>query len=142
MYIRECMINDAKDIFILNQEEMGYEFSLEKTTEKLSKLLKSPYDKIYVAIENEHVIGYVHANDYDVIYMDHLKNIMGIAVSSRYQHRGIGKRLLNEVEKWAKETGACGVRLVSGESRTGAHEFYKHCGYAMTKKQMRFIKLF
>lgn len=140
--IRECSINDAKDIYLLNKEEMGYDFSLEQTKDKLEKLLKSPMDKIYVAIEDGNVVGYVHANDYDVIYMDHLKNIMGIAVKQSYQHRGIGKQLLIEIEKWAKETGARGVRLVSGETRTNAHAFYQHCGYIMSKKQLRFMKLF
>lgn len=142
MVIRECVIDDAKDIYLLNKEEMGYDYSLNKTKEKLSQLLLSHQDKIYVAVEDENVVGYVHANDYDVIYMDHLKNIMGIAVHRDYQHMGIGSQLLSEVEKWAKETGASGVRLVSGESRKEAHQFYQHCGYTLSKKQMHFMKLF
>lgn len=142
MVIRECSIEDVEDIYLLNKEEMGYDFSLEQTKEKLQILLKSPKDKIFVAVSDNHVVGYVHANDYDVIYMEPMKNIMGIAVSWQYQQNGIGKQLLIEVEKWAKETGAKGIRLVSGETRKGAHEFYQHCGYTMTKKQLRFIKLF
>lgn len=142
MEIRECILSDANDIYLLNKEEMGYDFSLEQTKEKLNKLLMSTQDRIFVAVINQHIVGYVHACDYDVIYMDHLKNIMGIAVSQQYQHRGIGKQLLEEVEKWAIKTGASGVRLVSSESRKGAHVFYQHCGYETTKKQLRFMKKF
>ncbi|MEG0711801.1 MAG: GNAT family N-acetyltransferase, partial [Niameybacter sp.] len=85
-------------------------------------------------------IGYVHANDYDVIYAPHMKNIMGIAVSKQYKRQGVGKALLEAVEEWAKKTGASGVRLVSGETRSGAHTFYRYCGYEGEKRQINFKK--
>ncbi len=140
--IRECNIEDIKSICQLNNKEMGYEYSEEHTKEKLNKLLKSDKDKIFVATVQNMVVGYVHANDYDVIYAPHLKNIMGIAVSSEFKKKGIGKDLLRAIEEWAKETGACGIRLVSGVTRTDAHEFYRHCGYDGCKQQINFKKLF
>ena len=140
--IREATIADADEIYILNRDEMGYEFPVEQTKEKLIKLLSNSSDKIFVAVAENKVVGYVHANDYDVIYAPHMKNIMGIAVSKDYKRNGIGVALLQFVENWAKQTGASGVRLVSGESRTGAHEFYRHCGYVGGKKQINFKKIF
>ena len=88
------------------------------------------------------MIGYVHANDYDVIYAPPMKNIMGIAVSNRFRKEGVGRALLAAVEAWARETGAWGIRLVSGAERTGAHEFYRHCGYSGEKRQVNFKKYF
>lgn len=140
--IRECKIDDFNYIYELNQVEMGYDYSIEETKRKLHKLLVSKADKIYVAIVENKVVGYVHTNDYDVIYAPHMKNIMGIAVSADYKRRGIGHSLLEEVEKWAIHTGAKGVRLVSGETRTGAHEFYRNCGYSEDKMQINFKKFF
>ena len=140
--IRECDIDDAKFICELNYNEMGYEFPVKETEKKLEYLLKSGKDKILVATVDELVVGYIHANDYDVIYAPHMKNIMGIAVSSKFKRRGIGKALLTEIEKWARETGACGIRLVSGAIRTDAHEFYRHCGYKGDKHQINFKKIF
>lgn len=142
LIIRECQMTDVEAIAKLNKNEMGYDYPIHLTIEKIKYLLQSSHDKIYVAQVKHQVVGYIHANDYDVIYMGHLKNIMGIAVDMNYQHCGIGKKLLCAVEDWAKETHAEGVRLVSGESRLGAHEFYKHCGYISHKKQMNFIKTF
>ena len=142
VYIRECQLKDHQDIYELNKNELGYDHSLSLTKNKLQKLLASSSDKIFVAVIHDRVIGYVHASDYDVIYMDHLKNIMGIAVCKDYQHQGIGRKLLYAVEKWARETHAAGVRLVSGETRTEAHQFYQICGYAANKKLMHFMKLF
>lgn len=105
-------------------------------------LLKSEKDKILVATVHNIVVGYIHANDYDTIYAPHMKNIMSIAVLSEYKKHGIGKAMLKEVEKWAKETGTSGIRLVSGSTRTSAHEFYRRCGYDGGKQQLHFKKYF
>jgi GNAT superfamily N-acetyltransferase len=47
-------------------------------------------------------------------------NILRIAVSASFRKKDIGKILLAEVEKWARDTGAYGIRLVSGATRIGA----------------------
>lgn len=140
--IREAVLEDAVAICELNSKEMGYEYPLSRTREKLSQLLHSDTDKIYVAVCENAVVGYVHANDYDLLYASHLKNIMGIAVFREYTKIGIGKALLSKVEEWAKETGAKGVRLVSGSTRTEAHEFYHRCGYSGDKQQLNLKKIF
>lgn len=141
LQIRKCEITDAKAIYELNLKEMGYNYPVDRTEEKLERLLKSDKDKILVALVNNTVVGYVHANDYDVIYAPHMKNIMGIAVSGCCKKKGIGRALLSAVENWAQESGARGVRLVSSASRTGAHEFYRRCGYTEDKQQLNFKKI-
>lgn len=138
--IREAVLSDAEAIWMLNCTEMGYPFPLEATRDKLEKLLRRGSDKIFVATIDAAVVGYVHANDYDVIYAPHMKNIMGIAVAHEHKRKGIGKALLRQVELWAADTGATGIRLVSGASRTGAHAFYRHCGYTGDKEQLNLKK--
>lgn len=140
--IRDCMPQDYVHIYLLNKIEMGYEYPEEKTKEKLERLLTDDNHKIYVAVVDNKTVGYIHANNYDLLYSPHFKNIMGLAVLSDYQGNGIGKKLLESVEKWAKSTGAYGVRLVSGSTRVGAHEFYKNCGYTGNKEQRNFKKSF
>lgn len=140
--IRECIEADGQFIYELNQEEMGYDYPLEKTKKKLISLLRSSHDKIFVAVIDEQVVGYVHANDYDTMYAPHMKNIMGIAVKGEYKRLGIGKALLIQVENWARQSGALGIRLVSGWTRKQAHEFYRHCGYCHERQQIHFQKMF
>lgn len=141
LQIRECEIIDAKAIYELNIREIGYAYPKDKTEERLKQLLKSDKDKIFVALIDNIVVGYVHANDYDVIYAPHMKNIMGIAVSSSFKKKGIGRALLSAIEDWAEKNGASAVRLVSGATRTVAHEFYRHCGYSGDKEQINFKKM-
>lgn len=138
--IRECQESDIKSLYELNKYEMGYDYPEEKMIQQIHKILSKNTDKIFVAVMENVVIGYIHVHDYDLIYNDHLKNILGIAVNQKYRHQGIGKALLHQAEKWAKDTGAYGIRLVSGQTRTGAHAFYKSCGYHFVKNQCNFIK--
>lgn len=140
--IRECTLEDAEAIFLLNRDEMGYEYPLNETRKKLEYLLKSGKDKLFVAIVQGQVVGYVHGKDYDVLYVPHMKNIMGIAVFKQYRRHGIGQALLQQLEYWAKRTGATGIRLVSGGERADAHQFYEKCGYTRTKQQINFKKYF
>ncbi len=140
--IREFETTDSIGIFKLNRDEMGYGYPLEETRANLLKLSKSAQDKIYVAVAGEEVVGYVHVNDYDLIYAPHMKNIMGIAVSKNWKRKGVGRALLERAEEWARSTGAVGMRLASGASRTDAHGFYHNRGYCGDKMQLNLKKMF
>lgn len=142
MLIRECKLSDYIRIYELNKNAFGYEYPFDQTKARISKILPRPTDKLYVACFDEKVVGYIHGSDYECTYSDSLKNILAIAVDEEYRGKGIGKALLCAVEDWAKKDGCCGVRLVSGFNRMGAHEFYLHCGYIERKQQKNFIKYF
>lgn len=137
---RLCCIEDAAAIQKLNSEELGYSYPGDEMERKLEDLLADNKNRIYVAMIGGNIVGYVHACDYDVLYAPHMKNIMGIAVSSGCRRMGIGRALLRSVEEWAKNTGAVGIRLVSGSDRVGAHVFYHSCGYDSGKTQLNFKK--
>lgn len=138
--IRECALKDCESIYLLNKNDLGYDFPIEATAKRLKMILKSESDKIFVAECDGKVIGYIHACDYDVIYAPSMKNILGLAVNSAYRKLGAGKALLAAAENWARETGCEGIRLCSGAQRKGAHEFYKKCGYICSKEQLNFKK--
>lgn len=140
--IRKCAPEDAAQIYELNRDEMGYDYPVEETRRQIKEVLSSKHDMIYVAVLDGNVVGYVHANDYNLIYAPPMKNIMGIAVSGKCKRAGIGKALLAAVENWAKAEGAKGVRLVSGVTRKEAHAFYERCGYSGGKQQLNFKKYF
>lgn len=140
--IRDAVLADWAELARLNQEELGYDYPPEQTREKLEQLLTDDRHKILVAQYEGTLAGYLHLCDYDLLYAEHMKNIMGIAVSSHCRRMGIGKMLLKAGENWAKATGAAGVRLTSGETRTGAHAFYRALGYESQKRQLNFQKRF
>ncbi len=138
--VRDGALSDCESIYLISKNDLGYDYPLEETAKRLEMILKSEKDKIFVAEYDGKVIGYIHACDYDVIYAPSMKNILGLAVDSRYRRLGAGKALLSAAESWARETGAAGIRLCSGKERKGAHEFYKRRGYECSKEQLNFKK--
>ena len=118
LIIRDAVPEDSKALAVLNRKEMGYDYPEKQQREKLERLLADGRNRILVAQRGAEVVGYVHLCDYDVLYAPHMKNIMGI-----------GKALLEAAEVWARETGAAGIRLSSGETRKGAHAFYRSLMY-------------
>ena len=129
-------------LYKLNTEELGYDFPLELTEMKLKKILQSPSDGLFAAELAGQLVGYIHVCGYELLYASSMVNVLGIAVSSQHRRQGIGRALLEAAERWAKERGAEGVRLNSGEERAEAHEFYKSMGYSCKKKQLNFSKIF
>ncbi len=61
----------------------------------------------------------------------------GLGVLPEYRHRGIGRQLMDQVERWAVEQGAPYIGLASGIRREGAHDFYEHLGYRKTSYWFR-----
>jgi GNAT superfamily N-acetyltransferase len=55
-----------------------------------------------------------------------LENLM---VAPGARRRGIGRALMNEVERRAREAGCYKLQLVSGARRSQAHLFYRAIGY-------------
>ena len=106
--IREARAEDAQALAWLNREEMGYGYPVDKTKEKLAMLLESGKDKILVAELDGTVAGYVHLNDYDVLYADHMKN------------HGHCRFLLLPPHGNRQEAAGCGGGLGQGNRRGGS----------------------
>ena len=116
---------------------MGYDYPVEK---RLARILHRKENQLLAACEKGKVVGYIHLQDYDVIYAGPMKNILGLAVLPQYRRRGWGRALLAAAQKRAVKDGCTGLRLVSGAQRTEAHEFYRRCGFAYQKDQKNFQK--
>lgn len=52
---------------------------------------------------------------------------------SFYRRKGVGKKMFDDLEDWAREKGARYSFLSSQLYRTEAHQFYPSIGYAETK---------
>ena len=139
MIIREVTIEDAFAICNISCADLGYDCSCEFVSTRISNLDKGR-EKVFVAEVNGIVAGYIHAEKYQTLYFEPMINILGLAVSSEFRRRGIGRMLLKRAERWANEVGIHKIRLNSGASRKEAHSFYRAMGYSNEKGQIRFIK--
>ena len=135
-YIRASTLEDSEAINALNEYSLGYKYPLHETIVAMKRIIKAEDEIIYVAIVEDRVVGYVHANVYNTTFSNKMVNVMSIAVQKEWQRHRIGKTLLEYVEKWACEKGGDAVRIMSGEERIDAHLFYNKCGYNSYKKRL------
>lgn len=138
IFIRKAEISDHKDIAEICRDGLGYNCSDELVKERLSELDNSR-EAVFAACDGEETVGFVHAEKYCLLYSEMMINILGLAVKSSHRRMGIGRLLMQEVRKYAADTGAVGIRLNSGGSRKEAHEFYRKIGFDSEKMQIRFI---
>ncbi|MEU0878537.1 GNAT family N-acetyltransferase [Lentzea sp. NPDC005914] len=138
--VRPAELDDAPSIWNINRSALGYSFPLEDTTAQVARIIKAPNVVLFVAVDGPEVLGYIQLSDYENTYYPPLKNLITLATSPRHQRRGVGKRLLQAGEEWARADGARGVRLVTGLNRVDARKFYAANGYEVRKEQTNLIK--
>lgn len=141
--LRDITILDAKEIQKISDYELGYDVNLDIVKKQIEKLTKDNNHHIIIGFENEQtrkIIGFVHAEFYESIYMDTGLNILALAVNSNFQGQGIGKKLMSFIEDYALKNNISFIRLNSNVRRTEAHKFYESIGYVCDKTQKRLIK--
>lgn len=59
--------------------------------------------------------------------------VENVAVLDKFQGRGVGRIMFEEIERWGREMDCHYEMLVSGMSRVGAHKFYERIGFEQVK---------
>lgn len=137
--LREAKVNDYLGICKVATDDLGYKCEPELVKYRLENI-DTNREKVYVAETEEKIVGFIHAEIYNILYYKSMVNLQGLAVDSEFRHKGYGRALLGEVETWAKRNGIDLIRVNSGFSRKEAHAFYRNLGYDNEKEQIRFLK--
>jgi len=140
--IRTAEEKDVPALVTLIQKDLGYAEAKEDFVRTQFLQLDKNREEIFVAETDGSVVGVIHVEKYSNIYFGPVGNILGLAVREAHRKMGIGKKLLAVAENWSKEKACIGMRLNSGGTRTGAHEFYRSQGYDNEKNQIRFMKMY
>ncbi|MDZ8025765.1 MAG: GNAT family N-acetyltransferase [Nostoc sp. DedQUE11] len=138
--IRESQIQDAEQIAILC-DQLNYSATKTQIEQRLIQIQNNNSHIVYVAtVVNDYVIGWVHAQIYDLLVMPKQAMILGLVVEKDYRNHGIGRFLMQQIEQWASLLGCDGVRLNSNIKRKEAHLFYEKIGYTNLKQSVTFTK--
>lgn len=78
---------------------------------------------IFKAEEDKEILGVGYGK-----YECGVSWIDGLIIDKKYLGKGIGSKLLNEIEKWSKKTGGHKVILYTGE-KWDSRNFYEKNGY-------------
>lgn len=142
MQIRKAEKKDIKDLVRLVREDLGYAKAQEDFVRSKFCKLDHGREEVFVADVDGVAAGFIHVEVYSNLYFGPVGNILGLAVGETFRKQGFGSQLLKAAEEWSKEKGCVGMRLNSGGSRVGAHEFYRAQGYDDEKAQLRFLKMY
>lgn len=129
--IREIESRDYLSVAAIWRDVLGVSQATDENVSATYEKMKddSRY-RTFVADADGVVVGFVTtAETLAVDYPNGYIKINGLAVLPELQRRGIGKMLMERVEKLAAECGISRIGLASGFQRTGAHEFYERLGY-------------
>ncbi|MCL2486893.1 MAG: GNAT family N-acetyltransferase [Oscillospiraceae bacterium] len=126
--IRRATTGDYKFISALSLA-LGYEFPEDRVKERIRDISERTADIILVADVGGEVVGYIHASPYELMFSEPVINIAGFVVDQNHRGRGIGRRLMTELERTAREHNFTGIRLTSAMHRAGAHRFYEAHGF-------------
>jgi GNAT superfamily N-acetyltransferase len=138
--IRPVNMEDAPELLELSAQ-LGYPIQMNTLLPRLEKIVADPDAAIFGAAETGgKVVGFVQVFLINTVESEMFAEVMGLVVDKQQRRKGIGKKLMDAAEAWAKEHGSKVVRLRSQTKRIEAHRFYQDIGYQILKSQFTFYK--
>jgi GNAT superfamily N-acetyltransferase len=133
--IRSAVPADAAAVARLS-DQLGYPVAAQALAARLQGLLASEEQAVYVAAEGEaEVVGWIHGAEQVLVESGPRCEILGLVVDEAARRGGIGRQLVQAVERWALARGLPEVSVRSAVSRAESHPFYEQLGYNRVKSQ-------
>lgn len=140
--IRTMEAFDYNAIYNLLSDELGYrDLNKEDSFTRFDKIRNHKSYETFVAVYENRVIGFIgifKGLAFNVDGKGEYLQVIALAVNSEFQNRGIGSKLLNAVDKYAKSNNIDTISVNSGFHRKKTHTFYEKHGFI--KKSYSFIK--
>jgi GNAT superfamily N-acetyltransferase len=114
---------------------LGYPADRETMQSRLEQLGGRKDHVVFVAEMNEEVVGWIHGAEHDLLLAGRMGEICGLVVAEGRRAGGVGRRLIEAVEQWARGRGLHQISVRSNVVRTESHPFYEKVGYTRLKTQ-------
>ena len=98
--IRNAALRDSDSIAKLSNQ-LGYKSENNLIQKRLSEILNNDDNCVFVALENEKLVGWIHGFYSQRVASDPFIEIGGLVVDENYQKNGIGKILVEKIIKWS-----------------------------------------
>jgi GNAT superfamily N-acetyltransferase len=139
--IRKAHVTDAARVAELS-EVLGYPVEPEVIRHRLKRLLAKPPDHVVFVAEASPklVVDWTHAAEQDILEVGRVCEIVGLVVAADRRGEGIGRCLVERIERWASERGLEQVSVRSNIARTESYPFNERAGYMRVKTQHAYHK--
>jgi GNAT superfamily N-acetyltransferase len=130
--VREATTADANPLATL-LGELGYPSLPDSLPRRLERLQASGTIIALVAERDHRVLGLATAHILNALHTDDdVAWLTLLVVSGTARREGLGRRLVEAVERWVRSKGCRRMSVTSAVHRAGAHEFYDRLGYTHT----------
>jgi len=137
--VRAARAGDAAAIAVL-AGQLGYPATREEIARRLREMSGREVQVVLVAEAQGGVIGWAHVAVEGHLVTDVRAELRALVVAEEQRSGGVGRRLLEAAENWAREQGCGEIGLRSNVLRERAHPFYLRHGYEHYKTQKTFRK--
>lgn len=138
--IRLAKIGDAVPLAELTGQ-LGYPATPAEIRERMKGIRPAVQHALFVAeTKDAEVIGWIHVSKQPLLEAEIVAQINGLVVAERHRSLGVGVRLLDAAEDWARKHGCKGMSVRSNVIRERAHQFYERNGFEHYKTQKSFRK--
>lgn len=138
--IRRATKEDADAICTLSSE-LGYATEAKTMRSRITAVLSSAQDMLVLAVDPaDQPIAWLQAHASHVVESGYRVEIVGLVVAASARRLGIGRALVIEAEKWAKDKSAAAIVVRSNTKRQESHLFYPALGYSNSKTQQVYRK--
>lgn len=134
---RKATLNDSGFIAELSGQ-LGYKTSANNMLKRLTGLVNNTNHGVFVAVDDEAVVGWIHAFYSVTVESDPLVEIAGLVIDKAHHRKGIGQMLVNKVIAWTGTKDIGRIRVRSQVKRKEAHLFYQRIGFTEVKEQKVF----
>ena len=137
--IRTAVIDDAAHVADLSGI-LGYPVHAETMRQRLERVLASNAHTVFVAELDNRIVGWTETAEGEILVADRWCEIKGLVVADGQRGRGVGRKLVEAVEQWARSRGLDQVSVRSNVIRSESHPFYERIGYERFKTQHAYRK--
>jgi GNAT superfamily N-acetyltransferase len=138
--MREARATDADRMTDL-AAQLGYPLAPGELAERLPRVAGTRDAVVLVAVDEDDLpIGWIHVELKPTLLAPLAAQVMGLVVDEAARNGGIGARLLERGEAWARERGCHAMLVGTRVTRERAHRFYRRQGYDLLKTSHFFEK--
>ena len=140
VFIRDARIADSRAVARL-ADQLGYSVTVDDIEARLGKIRQNTDERVIVAENSEGVVvGWTTFGITEHIHSKPYVEVSGFVVEQDFRGKGVGRKIIDEVERWTRDKGLLTIRLHANVTRKAAHMFYQAIGFEKIKEQYAFRK--
>ncbi len=138
--VRRALPEDAGSVSEL-AGQLGYTVAADLVSGTMNEAIADSRQAVFVADMDElAVVGWIHVYVRPTLLAEPSAEIGALVLEETLRHRGIGRSLIKEGERWAASKGCRSIRVRVNTARKEADRFYHDLGYGIVKTQSVFTK--